>query len=146
MADLNQFAFSFSHGTITLNDVIFTGIGSISGDQSIDRSAVYGTARGPSAMSQGQVGLGEGSVTFNDLKEGMEFYKTLADSAADASRAIFACEYTLENSAGETIRIDMIACSLSNFSFDFENGADALGIEFPFNFMRMKVDGREFAT
>ena len=144
--DLQAFAYSFSHGIIKFDDVQYTGISNISGDQAVDRSAVYGTGRAPQAKSAGQIGLGEGSVTFSDLKEGFQFYEALAAAAKNAAVAVFSCAYGLEKDQGAVISFGMLGCSLTSLSFDHENGADALGVEFPFDFLRLKVNGKEFAT
>ncbi len=143
--DLNKHTLSFSHGIVKLNDKQYTAISSISGSQSVDRSAVYGTGRSPMGKSQGQIGLGEGSLTFSDVAEGHEFLADLQAIATDASLAIFACEYTLDDGAGNVHSYELLGCSLTEFNFDFENGADALSLEMPFDFLRMKIDGAEFA-
>lgn len=143
--DLNQYKASYSQFRILLNDVIYTGISNISASQDVDRSGVWGTGQTPQGMSQGQVGLGEGNVTFSDLEEGHRFFRALRDTAANAALAVFSCEYSLELSNGEVISYELVGCSLSGFSVDFEQGADALGVEIPFQFLRMNIDGVAFA-
>jgi hypothetical protein len=139
--DLNTPKMSFSNGVVKLNDKIYTAIGNISATQGVDRSAVYGTGRAPQGKSAGQVQLGEGSLTFTDLVEAHEFYSDLRDTASDASLATFACEYTLSDGVGNVVSYELVGCNLTEFSFEHENGADALTIDMPFDFLRMKVDG-----
>jgi hypothetical protein len=140
--DYENYAFSFSHAIIKLNERQFTAISNVSFDQGVERSAVYGTDRKPLKRSAGQLQLGEGSVSFSDLEEGMEFYSALG---TNPSAALFSCDVTFSNANGDTRSFELLSCALSGISGDFEQGADAMGIEFPFSFMAIKVDGSEFA-
>jgi hypothetical protein len=140
--DLEKFAFSFSHAIIKLQDVQFTGIKHISFKQEIHREATYGTSRKPQKRSAGQLGLGEGTLTFSDLEEGMQFFSALGD---DPTLAIFTVDCTLTNEAGQTRSFECLSCCLNNFDGNFEAGAEALSLELPFDFMLLKIDGKEFA-
>lgn len=140
--DYENYAFSFSHAIIKLNERQFTAISNVSFSQDIERSAVYGTDRKPLKRSAGQLSLGEGNVQFSDLQEGMEFYSALG---SNPSAALFSCDVTFSNQNGDTRSFELLSCALSGISGDFEQGADAMGIEFPFSFMAIKVDGAEFA-
>jgi hypothetical protein len=140
--DHERYAFSFSHGIITCNGQQFSGISSVSFSQDVDRSAVYGTSRKPLKRSAGQVQMGEGAVTFSDLEDAMRFYSSLGD---DPSLALFVVDFTVSNEAGDVRSFECLSCALSGFSAQFEAGADALGLEVPFSFMMLKVDGKEFA-
>jgi hypothetical protein len=140
--DYENYAFSFSHAIIKLNEKQFTAISNITFNQDVERAAVYGTDRKPLKRSAGQLSLGEGSATFSDLEEGMEFYSALG---TNPSAALFSCDITFSNENGDTRSFELLSCALSGISGDFEQGADAMGIEFPFSFMAIKVDGAEFA-
>jgi hypothetical protein len=140
--DYENYAFSFSHAIIKLRDRQYTAIGGISFSQDVERSAVYGTGRKPLKRSAGQLSLGEGTIQFTDLEEGMQFYSDLGD---DPSVALFSCDVTFANENGDTRSFELLSCALSGISGDFEQGADAMGIEFPFSFLAIKVDGAEFA-
>ena len=140
--DHEKYAFSFSHAIIKLNNTSFSAISSVAFSQDIDRSAVYGTSRKPLKRSAGQLQMGEGTITFSDLEEAMSFYSALGD---DPSLALFSCDVSMSNEAGDLRSFECSSCALSGFSANFEQGADALGLEFPFSFLLLKVDGREFA-
>lgn len=140
--DLQQYAFSFSHATIKLKDKQYTAIKGIDFKQDVDRAAVYGTNRAPLKMSAGQLKLGDANVNFSDLEEAMTFYSDLGD---DPSLAIFAVDFTVSNEAGQVRSFELLGCSLGGFSAKFEQGADALGLELPIQFLRLKVDGKSFA-
>jgi hypothetical protein len=140
--DHENYAFSFSHAIIKLNDKQYTAISNVSFSQDIDRGFVYGTSRKPLKRSAGQLQPGEATITFSDLEEAMTFYDDLGD---DPSTAIFSCDVTLANEAGQTRSCELISCALAGFSANFEQGADALSLEIPIDFMILKVNGREFA-
>lgn len=141
--DYENYAFSFSHAIIRLNETQFTAISAVSFSQDVEREAVYGTDRRPLKRSAGQLSLGEGSITFSDLEEGMSFYAALGENP---SAALFSCDVTFSNENGDTRSFELLSCALSGISGDFEQGAEALGVEFPFSFMAVKVDGAEFAV
>lgn len=141
--DLENYAWSFSHGILKCNEKQYTGVSNVSFSQDIDRSAVYGTSRKPLKRSAGQLQLGEATITFSDLEDAMQFYTDLGD---DPSLALFSCDFTLSNeSTGQVRSFELGSCALSGFSANFEQGADALSLEMPCSFMILKVDGREFA-
>lgn len=140
--DLEKYAFSFSHAIIKLQEVQFTGIKHVGFKQDIHREATYGTSRKPQKRSAGQLGLGEGTLTFSDLEEAMQFYTALG---ADPSLALFSVDCTLTNEAGQTRSFECLSCALTAFEADFEAGAEALHLDLPFDFMNLKIDGKEFA-
>ncbi len=143
MAEPEKYAFSFSHAIIKCNDRQFSGISGIQFTQDVDRSAVYGTSRKPLKRSAGQVQLGEGTITFSDVEEGMQFIASLGD---DPSLQTFSVDFTLSNEAAGLVRsYELGACSLAGFAGNFEAGSDALSLEVPFDFMSLKLDGKEFA-
>lgn len=137
--DLQGFAFSFSHAIIKLNNNQYTAIESISYDQSLDRSAVYGTDVSPLKRTKGQLGLGEGTITFSDLEEAFRFMESLGD---DPMGKTFEVSITLANEAGDTRSIELLSCALTGFGGDYSQGADALQQEIPFDYMRTKVNGK----
>lgn len=143
MAEPEKYAFSFSHAIIKCNDRQFTGIRAIQFAQEVDRAAVYGTSRKPLKRSAGMLQLGEGTITFSDVDEAMQFIATLGD---DPSLTTFSIDCTLSNEAAGLVRsFECVACSLSGFNANFEQGAEALSLEVPFDFMILKIDGKEFA-
>lgn len=138
--DHENFAYSFSHGVLKLKDRQFTAIGNVSLDQQLEEAAVFGTSNKPLRRSAGQLQLGEGTVLFTDLEEGTEFFDSLGDRPL---MKIFAIDYSLVREDGKTISIEALSCRLKGFGVDHEQGAEALGIEYPVSFLMMKVNGKE---
>jgi hypothetical protein len=138
--DHENFAFSFSHGTLKLNNKQYTGIGNVQLSQELEEAAVYGTSTKPLRRSAGQLQLGEGTITFSDLEEGQDFFTDLGNKPL---MKLFSLDWTLTREDGKTRSIEALACRVTSFGVDHENGAEALGIEYPVSFMMMKVDGKE---
>jgi hypothetical protein len=136
--DLESYAFSFQHGIIKLRDKQYTALSNVGGNQGIERSAVYGTSAKPLKRSAGQAQLGEGTVTFSDLKEALEFY---ADLGTNPSAVNFNVDATFANPNGDTASIEYIGCNISGFNSAFENGSDALTLEVPFTYMMTRING-----
>lgn len=139
--DLESFAYSFQHAIIKVAETQFTAISNVTFSQAIERSAVMGTLRKPLKRSAGQGQLGEGSLTFSDLKEALNFFAALG---ADPSSTSFVIDVTLANSNGDTDSFELLGCNVSSFSANFEAGADALGLEQAFTFMSLKINTVEF--
>jgi hypothetical protein len=136
--DLNQYAFSFSHGIIRVNERQYVGVRSISVNQELTESAIYGTDARPLKRTVGQLGLGRGQLVFSDYQEGTDFFKALG---AEPFKALWALDYTLAREDGSTRSIECQSCRLTGFGVEHESGPDGLEITFPFSFMSMKVDG-----
>lgn len=138
--DHEKFAYSFSHGVIKLKDRQFTAISNIKLDQQLEEAAVFGTSNKPLRRSAGQLQLGEGSVVFSDFEEASDFIDTLGDKPLSK---LFPIDYALVREDGATRSIEALACRLTGFSVDHEQGSEALGLEYPISFMIMKVNGKE---
>lgn len=141
--DLERFAFSFSNAIIRVAEKQYTAISTVSGNQAVERGVVYGTSRKPLKRAAGQLQMGEGSITFSDLAEGLDFIAELGD---DPSSKSFAVDVTLVNAQGDTQSIEYVGCALSGFNSQFESGSDALSLEVPFSYMQTRVNGKDFAV
>jgi hypothetical protein len=86
--------------------------------------------------------MGEGHLTFSDLEEAMQFYVALGD---DPTLALFSVECTLANEAGQVRNFECLSCVLAGFDANFEAGAEALSLELPYEFLLLKIEGKEFA-
>lgn len=139
--DLENYAYSFSHAIIELADKQYTAISNVSFSQGVERGVVYGTSAKPMKRARGQVQMGEGTITFSDLREAMAFLTDLGDEPSAKS---FTVNVTLANPNGDTDSFELQGASISQISANFEQGADALGLEIPFEYMHTKINGRDF--
>ena len=141
-SSLSGFAYSFSHAIIKFDDKQYTGLKSIKFSQDVDRAVTRGASRKPEKKTEGELQLGDGTASFSDLSDAMRFLKALGKNP---SGKMFAIDATFANtSTGETASFEMLGCSLSGFEASFEQGADAMGLDIPFDFMMLKIDGVEF--
>jgi hypothetical protein len=140
--DTSEFAFSFSHGVVKVNDRQFTRIGNVRVNQEITESAVYGTARGPLGRSAGQLGIGSGLVKFSDYREGTDFLKFLG---TDPMFKTWTLDYSLILESGTVRSIECQGCRILAIGVDHSSGPEALEVEYPFSFLSMKVDGLDVA-
>jgi hypothetical protein len=138
--NFTDFAFSFSHAVIVLNDVQYDAISNVTDTQPIERAGVGGTSRAPLAKSAGRVGLGEGTITWSDVSQARAFIGSLGDVA---SLAMFDIKITLVNEQSGATREKLLqGCSIVDFEENHEDGADALGAEMSFDFLRRIIDGK----
>ena len=138
--DYANYAFSFSHAIVRVNERQFVGVQSVSVNQELTESAIYGTDVRPLKRSVGQLGMGRGQIVFSDYQEGTDFFKSLG---SEPFKALWAFDYTLAREDGTTRSIECQSCRLLGFGVEHESGPDGLSITFPFSFMAMKVDGAD---
>jgi hypothetical protein len=139
--DLQNYAFSFSHALLKVNDRQFVGLRSVGISQELTESAIYGTDARPLKRTIGQLNMGRGNLVFSDYQEGTDFFASLG---ASPFTALWTLDYTLAREDGTTRSIECQSCRLLTFGIEHENGADGLEIQYGFSFMGMKVDGVDF--
>lgn len=133
-----NYAFSFSHAIVRVNERQFVGVRSVSVNQELTESAIYGTDVRPLKRTVGQLGMGRGQLVFSDYQEGTDFFRNLG---AEPFKGIWALDYTLAREDGTTRSIECQSCRLLGFGVEHESGPEGLDVTFPFSFMAMKVDG-----
>ncbi len=136
--DLFGFAYSFSHAIVRVNERQFTDIRAVTASQEVNEAAVYGTDARPLKRSVGQLQMGRGQLTFSDMGEAVDFYSALGDQPMMQP---FQLTYQLTKPNGDAITIECISCRLTATTLDHSAGADALGMAFPFSFMKMQING-----
>lgn len=138
--DFNEYAYSFSHAIVRVNERQFTAVSAVSINQELSESAVYGTDARPLKRSVGQLSLGKGQLTFSEMGEAVDFFKALG---AQPLMAIFALSYQLVLPSGSSRSVECSGCRLTGFGIEHSAGADALGMTYPFSFLNVQVDGRD---
>lgn len=136
--DLTDFAFSFSHAIVRVNDRQFTDIEGVSISQPLTEGAVYGTNVAPLKRSVGQLALGRGSLKFSDMGEAFDFFSALG---AQPFMALWQLNYVMTKSGGTLRSIDCTACRILDVGVDHQAGSGALGMTYPFSFMKVKLNG-----
>lgn len=140
--DLERFAYSFAHGILRVNERQFTDINNVSVSQELTEAAVYGTDFRPLKRSVGQLGMGQGQLVFSEMGEAIDFYQSLGD---DPFMGIFSVSWQLARPPADVVDFEALGCRLLRVGVDHSAGAEALQAVAPFSFLKLKVDGREFA-
>lgn len=138
--DHTGFAYSFSHARIVLNGKQYLAISNVQANVPLEEGAVFGASNKPLRRTPGQLQMGEGNVTFSDYEQANEFISDLGDKPL---LKIWDMDYTLVDESGKVRSVECIACRLTAFNLDHEQGAEALTLELPFSFMTAKVNGKE---
>jgi hypothetical protein len=139
--DLQQFAYSFSHAIVQIDERQFTDVSGVSISQELTEGYVYGTDARPMKRSVGQLQAGRGQLTFADMGEAIDFFRALGD---EPFMKIWALDYALAKPDGSFRSIECKSCRLQTFNIEHQAGGDALGMTYPFTFLQMKVDGVDF--
>lgn len=134
------YAFSFGRSEITLGTRVFTAISNISIDQPTESEAVKGTSPIPLSETEGTMGLGEGTVTFSDERERLEFIDELGDGFRQRKWPL---SYVMRNTTtGTEKQIKCIGCRVKSNPIDHSEGAEALGGDIIFSFIEHTVNGK----
>lgn len=137
--DTKGYAYSFARVELTLNKRIYTAITSVSFDQPTEEGTVKGTRPYPIARTVGTMGLGEGTITFSDERERMDFIDDLGDGYREV---IWDLTYVLRSSKGQQKKVSCESCRVTSNPVEHEEGADALGGDINFSFMDHTINGK----
>lgn len=134
------FAYVFARAELTLNGNIYTAISSVSIDQPTEEEAVKGMSPTPLSRTEGTMGLGEGTITFSDDRERMDFI----DDLGDAFRTkLWGLSYVLRNTTtGSEKQVKCVGCRVLSNPIDHSEGAEALGGDITFSFIEHTINGK----
>ncbi len=136
--DTQGFAYSFARAELTMNGRVWTAISSVSIDQPTEEGEVKGTKPYPLARTEGTMGLGEGTVTFSDERERLDFLSALGDGYR---QKLWSLSWVLSGTAGSERKIECFGCRVLSNPIEHEEGADALGGDIGFSFLSHKIEG-----
>ena len=134
------FAFDFARAELKLDTRVFTAISNVSIDQPTESEAVKGMSPTPLSETEGTMGLGEGTITFSDDRERLDFIDSLGDGYRMKKWPL---SYILRNNeAGTEKQIKCAGCRVKGNPFDHGEGAAALGGDISFSFISHTIDGK----
>lgn len=136
--DLQNYAFSFSHAIVRVDERQFVGLRSVSISQDLTESVIYGTDSRPLKRTVGQLQIGRGGLVFSDYQEGTDFFGALG---ASPFTRLWTLDYALQREDGTTRSIECQGCRLLSLGVEHQNGSDGLEVAYSFSFMAMRVDG-----
>lgn len=139
--DIEGFAYTFGRAEITVNSKIYTAINAVEIDQPTESAAVKGTSPAPLAETEGTMELGEGTLTFSDERERMDFIDDLGDGYRNVKWPL---TYVLNGVNGaDSKKIECFGCRVLSNPISHEEGADALGGDITFSFLYHTVNGKK---
>lgn len=136
--EYETFAYSFSRAELSLNRNIYTAISNVSFDQPTTEGEVRGTRPWPLARTEGEMAIGEGTITFSTESERMRFISALGDGFRNR---IWGLSWILTARSAPAVRLACISCRVLGNPISHEAGAEALGGELSFSFLDHTVNG-----
>jgi hypothetical protein len=131
-------AYAFQRAELAAGKLILTRISNVKASQPTERSAVKGTSAYPLADTPGTMGLGEGSITFSDAGERQLLINSLGPNYREKP---FVLTWIKTAPGRPQITHVCYGCKLKDEAVDDSEGADALGGEAQFSFLRMSTNG-----
>jgi hypothetical protein len=131
--------YTFGRGEISLNGQIYAAISGVDIEQATEVEALKGMRVYPLGMSEGTMDIGEGTVTFSDEGERMDFIDALGDGYRNV---MWTLTYTIRSVSGGEHTITCEGCRVTNNPISHEEGAGSLGGEVQFAFVRHLINGK----
>jgi hypothetical protein len=137
--DFERFAYGFGRAELNLGGAgIVTAITNVSFDQPTTEGAVMGTRPYPLMRTEGNMGLGEGTITFSDESERLRFLKALGNNYRQKAWPL---NWTLTAHGQPTVHMECVGCRVLGNPVAHQQGDDALGGDVTFSFMYYTIDG-----
>lgn len=136
--DLEGFGFSFSRAELSLGRRIFTAISSVEFDQPTTEAGIMGTRPWPLKRTEGNMELGEGTVTFSDEAERMAFISALGNGFRSV---VWDLNWILTSPGSTPVKLACFGCRVLSNPVSHEQGESALGGDVAFSFMYHTVNG-----
>lgn len=136
--DLEGFAYSFSRGELSLDRRIYTAVSNVEFDQPTTEGEVRGTRPWPLKRTEGEMSLGEGTLTFSDEAERIQFLTQLGNGYRTKRWNL---SWTLSAEGASTIKLQCYGCRVLGNPISHETGENALGGDISFSFMYHTVNG-----
>lgn len=137
--DLEGFGYSFSRAELSLDRRIFTAITSVQFDQPTTEAAIMGTRPWPLKRTEGNMELGEGTVTFSDEAERTLFIDQLGNGWRNR---IWTLSWILTSRGSPAVKLACHGCRVLSNPIAHEQGEAALGGDITFSFMYHTVNGK----
>lgn len=137
--DLEGFAYSFARAELSLNRRIFTAISNVQFDQPTTEGSVMGTRPWPLKRTEGNMDLGEGTITFSEEAERIQFIDSLGNGWRNA---IWTLSWTLQATGAPTVRLACYSCRVLGNPIAHEQGEAALGGDISFSFLYHSINGK----
>lgn len=136
--DLEGFGYSFSRAELSLSRRIYTAITNVSFDQPTTEAAIMGTRPWPLKRTEGNMDIGEGTLTFSDEAERILFITSLGNGWR---KIIWQLSWVLTARAQPPVKLACFGCRVLGNPVAHEQGEAALGGDITFSFMFHTING-----
>jgi hypothetical protein len=136
--DLEGFAYSFARAELSLGRRIYTAITNVEFDQPTTEAAIMGTRPWPISRTEGNMELGEGTVTFSDDGERLIFLNDLGNGWRSV---IWELTWILTAQGKPNVRLGAHSCRILSNPIAHEQGEAALGGDITFSFLYHSING-----
>lgn len=137
--DLEGFAYSFARAELSLHRRIFTAITNVEFDQPTTEAAVMGTRPWPLKRTEGNMELGEGTITFSDEAERLAFIAHLGDGWRTV---VWGLSWILTAQKAPNVKLACVGCRVLSNPIAHEQGEAGLGGDIAFSFMYHTINGK----
>ncbi len=137
--DANRMGYSFGRAELSLAAKIYTAVTAVNIDQPTTEAAIMGTRPYPLGRTEGNMGMGEGSITFSDDDERMAF---LADIGDNYREQVWELNWTLVSKGKNPVNVACFGCRILANPFAHTQGDEALGGDISFSFLYYTVNGK----
>ena len=137
--DHEGFAYSFQRAELSCGVSIYVAISNVSFDQPTTEGVVHGTRPYPLMSTEGEMGIGEGSITFSGVGEWARFLEDLGDGWRSKRWSL---KWVLTSPGKTAIRKACQGCRVLSNPVDHSGGEEALGGEINFSALSHTVNGK----
>lgn len=136
--DIDRKAYGFGRAELDMGAKIKTAITNVSFDQPTTEAGVMGTRPYPILRTEGNMGMGEGTVTFSDELERVEFITDLGNGYRNK---VWTLNWTLVSKGAPTIQMACHGCRVLGNPIAHAQGDEGLGGDITFSFMYYTING-----
>jgi len=136
---VNGHVYDFSSVEITIDGRIYTAIGSISYNQTVEEGELRGAAAEVLARTRGQLSKGEGELAFSSAEEAQELIDVFGDGYLEKT---FTVAITFSATGAALMRHELFGCRFLEAGMDMSQGTDPIGTAMPFSFLYMTRNGK----
>lgn len=132
------FAYSFQRAELSLGTSIYVAISNVEFDQPTTEAAVMGTRPWPLKRTEGEMGIGEGTITFSDEGERIRFLTALGNGFRTRTWKL---TWILTATGAPNIKHACFGCRVLGNPLAHGTGEEALGGDIAFSALSHTVNG-----
>lgn len=136
--DTEGFDYSFSRAELSVGRRVFTKIKAVNFDQPTTSAAVMGSKPEPLGETEGEMGLGAGSIDFSEEGERMSFLEELGDGYRSVKWRL---KWILTAKGKRPITLECNGCRVLSNPFAHAQGVEALAGTINFSAVEHLVNG-----